>query len=242
MSVVAGTASDAQPEPELLGKLESGLTSRTWPVILYGAFILMPANVYLLLVAGQSLLGPISFIALILWVEAARLGRRPLSTSEAFIVYSVSAVAAGQMLFYLYAIHPAYFRISEISNSALFSFVDPVDGTRKTFGEAAPSWWAPPREVVLQRSFLHKAWIVPLLVGSLSWIFHMLADLSMGVLGRELFIKVEKLPFPFAHPPAEACKALTRDDPEPKKVFTICGLVGTVWGLVVYFPVALGKS
>jgi len=226
----------------LVQRLESGLTSRTWPVILYGAFILMPANIYLLLVAGQSLLGPISFIALILWVEAARLSRRPLSTAEAFIVYSVSAAAAGQMLFYLYAIYPAYFRVSEISNSALFSFVDPTDGKLKTFGEAAPAWWVPPREVVLQRSFMHKAWIVPLLVGAASWFFHMLADLSMGVLGRELFIKVEKLPFPFAYPPAEACKALTRDDPEPKKVFTICGLIGTVWGLVIYFPVALGKK
>ncbi len=231
-----------QMEPALVERAESGLTSRTWPVILYGAFILMPANIYLLLVAGQSLLGPISFIALILWVEAARLSRKPLTTAEAFVVYAVSAVAAGQMLFYLYAIHPAYFRVSEISNSALFSFVDPETGVTKTFGEAAPSWWAPSREVVLTRSFLHKEWIVPLLVGAASWFFHMLADLSMGVLGRELFIKVEKLPFPYAHPPAEACKALTRDAPEPKKVFTICGLIGTVWGLVIYFPVALGQK
>jgi hypothetical protein len=231
-----------EAEPALAQALENGLTSRTWPVILYGAFILMPANIYLMLVAGQSLLGPISFIALILWVEAARLSRKPLSTAEAFIVYSVSAVAAGQMLFYMYAIYPAYFRVSEISNSALFSFKDPVTGVLKTFGEAAPTWWAPPREVVLQRSFLHAAWIVPLLVGAASWFFHMLADLSMGVLGRELFIRVEKLPFPYAQPPAEACKALTRNDPEPKKVFTICGLFGTVWGLLIYFPVAMGKS
>ena len=230
-----------EAQPALAQALENGLTSRTWPVILYGAFILMPANIYLMLVAGQSLLGPISFIALILWVEAARLSRKPLSTAEAFIVYSVSAVAAGQMLFYMYAIYPAYFRVSEISNSALFSFKDPVTGVIKSFGEAAPTWWAPPRDIVMQRSFLHKAWIVPLLVGAASWFCHMLADLSMGVLGRELFIKVEKLPFPYAHPPAEACKALTRNDPEPKKVFTICGLFGTVWGLIIYFPVALGK-
>lgn len=242
MSVVVQPTPRPPIEPALVERTESGLTSRTWPVILYGAFILMPANIYLMLVAGQSLLGPISFIALILWVEAARLSRKPLTTAEAFIVYSVSAVAAGQMLFYLYAIHPAYFRISEISNSALFSFRDPETGVLKTFGEAAPLWWAPPKEVVLQRSFLHKEWIVPLLVGAVSWLFHMLADLSMGVLGRELFVKVEKLPFPFAHPPAEACKALTRDAPEAKKVFTICGLVGVVWGLVIYFPVALGKK
>ena len=63
------------------GQLQSGLTPRTWPVILYGALVLMPANIYLLLVAGQSLVGPISFIALILWVEAARLSRRPLTTA-----------------------------------------------------------------------------------------------------------------------------------------------------------------
>ncbi|HUW84289.1 MAG TPA: OPT/YSL family transporter [Phycisphaerae bacterium] len=238
----ATTAMADAEVPELTGKLESGLTARTWPVILYGALILMPANIYLLLVAGQSLLGPISFIALILWVEAARLSRRPLTTAEAFIVYAVSAVAAGQMLFYLYAIHPAYFRVCDIANSEIFSYFDKKLNRMVTFGEAAPTWWAPPREVVEQRSFLHRAWLVPILVGTASWIFHMLADLSMGVIGRELFIKVEKLPFPFAHPPADACKALTRDDPAPKRTFTVCGLIGTVWGLVVYFPVALGKK
>ncbi len=82
--------------------LEEGLTSRTWPVILYGAFILMPANIYLMLVAGTNLTGAVSFVALILWVEMARLGRRPLSPAEAFIVYSISGMAAGQLLFYNY--------------------------------------------------------------------------------------------------------------------------------------------
>jgi len=241
-AVTDNQAYPGPPQPELAGRLESGLTSRTWPVILYGALILMPANIYLMLVAGQNLLGPISFIALILWVEAARLSRRPLTTAEAFIVYAVSAVAAGQMIFYLYAIHPAYFRVCDIANSEIFSYFDKTLGRNVTFAEAAPTWWAPPREVVEQRSFLNRAWLLPILVGTASWIFHMLADLSMGIIGRELFIKVEKLPFPFAHPPADACKALTRDDPEPKKTFTVCGLIGTVWGLIIYFPIALGKK
>lgn len=235
-------ASHETTDPQLdANSLESGLTSRTWPVILYGAMVLMPANIYLLLVAGQSLIGPISFIALILWVEMVRLSRRPLTTPEAFIVYSVSAVAAGQLLFYLYAIHPAYFRISEVANSEMFSFIDPKTGESTTFAEAAPTWWAPPAEVVRQRTFLHRAWLLPIGVGIASWFFHLLADLSMGVLGYYLFVKVEKLPFPFAHPPAEACKAMTRGRPEAKKVFTITGLIGTVWGLVIYLPLTLGK-
>ncbi|MFB3890898.1 MAG: OPT/YSL family transporter [Phycisphaerae bacterium] len=224
------------------GTLENGLTSRTWPVILYGAFILMPANIYLMLVAGQSLVGPISFIALILWVEAARLSRKPLTTAEAFIVYSVSAVAAGQLLFYAYAIFPSYFRVSEVANSDLFSFTDPATGRRETFGQAAPAWWAPPVDVVRQRSFMNAAWLLPIGVGICSWFFHMLADLTMGVLGYYLFVKVEKLPFPFAHPPAEACKALTSGSPDAKKVFTITGLIGAVWGLLIYLPMTLGKG
>lgn len=224
------------------GVLENGLTRRTWPVILYGAFILMPANIYLMLVAGQSLTGPISFIALILWVEAARLSRKPLSTAEAFIVYSVSAVAASQLLFYTYAIFPSYFRISDVANSSMFSFTDAATGQTQTFGQAAPKWWAPPADVVQQRTFLHPAWLLPIGVGMAAWFFHMLADLTMGILGYYLFVKVEKLPFPYAHPPAEACKALTRGSPEAKKVFTVTGLIGTVWGLLVYLPVALGKK
>lgn len=223
------------------GALENGLTSRTWPVILYGALVLMPANIYLMLVAGQSLTGPISFIALILWVEAARLSRKPLSTAEAFIVHSVSAVAAGQLIFYGYAIFPSYFRVSDVANSSMFSYID-ASGQSHTFAEAAPKWWAPPADVVQLRTFLHPAWLLPIGVGMASWFFHMLADLTMGILGYYLFVKVEKLPFPYAHPPAEACKALTRGSPEAKKVFTITGLMGTVWGLVVYLPIALGKK
>ena len=222
-------------DPERL-PLESGLTRRTWPVILYGALVLMPANIYLLLVAGQSLVGPISFIALILWVEAVRLSRRPLTTAEAFIVYAVSAVAAGQLIFYMYAIHPAYFRVSEVANSELFSH------NGKTFGEMLPTWAAPSVEVVRQRTFWHRAWLLPIGVGIASWFFHMLADLSMGVLGYFMFVKVEKLPFPFAHPPAEVCKALTRGSPDAKKVFTITGLIGTVWGILIYLPLTLGKA
>ena len=221
---------------------QSGFTSRTWPVILYGAFVLMPANIYLMLVAGQSLVGPISFIALILWVETMRLSRKPLTTAEAFIVYSVSAVAAGQMIFYAYAVYPAYFRVSDVANSEMFSFVDPATGAHRTFAEAAPAWWAPSAEVVRQRTFLHPAWLLPIGVGIAAWFFHMLADLSMGVLGYHLFVREEKLPFPFAHPPAEACKALTAPTPLGKKVFTLSGLVGTVWGMIVYLPVTLGKE
>ena len=64
----------------------------------------------------------------------------------------------------------------------------------------------------------------------------------MGIIGRELFVKVEKLPFPFAHPAADACITLTQDKEDMRRVFTISGLVGTAWGLLVYWPVAFGKA
>ena len=47
MSTTTNDIPDVGPD----GRLESGLTGRTWPVILYGALVLMPANIYLLLVA-----------------------------------------------------------------------------------------------------------------------------------------------------------------------------------------------
>ncbi|MBN1807632.1 MAG: OPT/YSL family transporter [Planctomycetes bacterium] len=219
--------------------LQNGLTSRTWPVIIYGAFILMPANIYLMLVSGRSLLGPISFIALILWVELARLMDKPLSRAEAFIVYTVSSIAAGQMLFYNYALFPAFFRRSE--QAAQFVAVL-KDGTQKPFNELAPAWWAPAADVVAQRSFFHSAWVVPILVALLVWIFHVMADISMALLGRQLFIRVEKLPFPFAQPTAAACNTLTGADPKDLKSFTVSGVVGTLWGILVYFPLALGKK
>ena len=174
----------ADRRPSWRQALESGLTSRTWPVILYGAFILMPANIYLMLVAGQSLLGPISFIALILWVEAARLSRKPLSTAEAFIVYSVSAVAAGQMIFYIYAIHPAYFRVSEISNSDAVQLHGPGDGRAQDLRRGRPALvGAAARDRRCSDPSCTRRGSLPLAVGAASWFFHMLADLSHGRAG-----------------------------------------------------------
>lgn len=219
--------------------LSEGLTKRTSLVILYGAFILMPANIYLMLVAGQNLATPITFIALILWVELAKLTRRPLSTAEAFIVFSVSAMAAGQMLFYIYALYPAYFRISEVTNALTMT---DAAGNIKTYAEMAPTWYAPPKADVLRRTFLQRSWIVPIAIGLLLWVCTNAANISMGVLGRELFVKAEKLPFPFARPAADACIALTQDKYDMRRVFTISGLVGTAWGIIVYWPVALGKQ
>lgn len=215
--------------------LENGLTRRTFPVILYGAFILMPANIYLLLVAGTNLTGAVSFVALILWVEFARLGRKPLSPAEAFIVYAIAGMAAGQLLFYNYAIHPAYFRVSEVAHTFR-------NGDGVAFADLAPTWWAPPADVCRQRSFLHRAWLPPIIISAAVWLFHIIADLSLGIVGREMFLKVEKLDFPFAKPTAAACTTLTRGSEDTRRVFTLASLVGTAWGILVYFPVMLGKN
>lgn len=219
-------------------ELQDGLTARTWPVIIYGAFILMPANIYLLLVAGQNILGPISYIALVLWVEFARLTDKPLTRAEAFVVYSVSATAAAQMLFYQYALLPAYFRRSDLAAQFVAEL---ADGRRVPFSELAPKWWSPVAEVVAQRSFFHTAWLIPIGVAVLVWAFHVMADVSLALVGRQLFIKAEKLPFPFAQPTAAACNTLTGSDPKDLKSFTVSGIVGTIWGTIVYFPVALGQ-
>ncbi len=224
--------------------LQRGLTPRTALVIFYGAFILMPASVFLWLVTGTVLAGPISFIALILWVELARLTDKPLTKAEAFIVFSVSAIAATQPLFLQYGLFRAYFRTSAITRQYIASTIDPQTGAEVTrsFAELAPTWWAPSAEVVSMRTFFHVAWILPIAIAVLVWIFHVMADVSMAIIGRELFIKIEKLPFPFAHPTAEACAALTVHDPERIKTFTISGVLGTIWGTLVYWPVVMGKK
>ncbi|MGH7142865.1 MAG: hypothetical protein ACREJ2_01880, partial [Planctomycetota bacterium] len=235
-------------------RAESGLTNRTWWVILYGALVLMPANVYLTLVSGQSLLGPISFVALILWVELARLMRAPLRPAEAFIVYAIAGVAAGQMTFYTYAVYPAYFRISEYSAQfrwavphelwaqyAHMAGWNPVDHS-VPYSSLAPHWWAPSKAAIEKRSFFQIEWIAPILVGMAVWVFHMMADVAMGSIGKELFVKIEKLPFPFAHPTAEACLTMTEDKPEFRRVFALSGLIGSLWGLLIYWPLAFGMK
>jgi hypothetical protein len=174
-------------------------------------------------------------VALILWVELARLGRKPLTPAEAFIVYAISGMAASQMLFYNYAVHPAYFRTSEIAHTF-------KDANGVPFADLAPTWWAPPADVAAGRSFLHSAWFIPIAVSAAVWVFHIVADLSLGIIGREMFLKVEKLDFPFAKPTAAACQALTSGTDDTKRTFTLTSVIGSLWGALVYFPVLLGKG
>src|SRR6185369_15574361 len=122
-----------------------------------------------------------------------------------------------------YAVHPAYFRVSEVAHSF-------KDAHGVPFADLVPSWWAPPAEVARQRTFLHSAWLAPIGVSIAVWIFHIIADLSLGIIGREMFIKVEKLDFPFARPTAAACRTLTEGKDETRRAFTISSIIGSLWG------------
>ena len=84
----------------------------------------------------------ITFIALILWVELAKLTKQPAHDRGG--VYRLQRLGHGRRADALlhYALYPAYFRISEVTNAQTFTT---AAGEMKTYAELAPSWFAPDR-------------------------------------------------------------------------------------------------
>ncbi|RLG09386.1 MAG: hypothetical protein DRN68_01675, partial [Thaumarchaeota archaeon] len=92
--------------------LEEGLTINSILAIIYAAVVLQPAAIYLTMTAGVTI--GAGYVAVLLFVELARLLGRPLRRAEVFIIYSMSGLAA--MTNYFMAMPwNAYIRTSPIS-------------------------------------------------------------------------------------------------------------------------------
>lgn len=66
------------------------------------------------------------------------------------------------------------------------------------FSEQIPTWWVPPPEtgVQIMRTFFHPSWFTPFALYIAFFILSYILGLALGLLLRELYITVEKLPFP----------------------------------------------
>lgn len=204
-------------------ELREGFTWKSVIGILYVSLILLPANIYYILVVGQSLGIAAQFITLILFVEIFKFSAKPLTKQEAFVIYAVAieATAAGVALAF---VGNAYFRVSPIAES---------------FGIASliPNWWAPPADspAILNRVLFHSDWALPILVLFGSWTLGKVIDFTLATyLYQQLAIE-EDLPFPSAYVGSESVLALT--DPEyveRRRFFIICSIIGLIYGFIAY--------
>lgn len=197
----------------------------SWNVVvaaLFVGFVMMPGAIYLGLFMGQTYGGAAEWVTIILFIEIAKRSFVKLRTQEIIIMYWIAAGLA--------VMGPLQ---GLIWNQYLVQ-CPMSDGIHEQF----PSWAVPAREsaALLERTFVHRAWIVPLLLALLTYLIYNVNRLCLGYVLFRLTSDMERLPFPLAPVQAGGATALAETSSKREgwrwRVFSIGTIVGVLFGLV----------
>jgi hypothetical protein len=205
-------------------RLREGLTRNSFIAVIYSIFVFTPTVQYLNLMAGPYVSITFAWFTLILFLEFGRLAGLKFTKQEALFIY-IMAGPWGSSLNYIYNV---WFSQSEIA---------------KTFGlyGKIPYWYAPTPEtrVFELRTFLHSAWITPILIDLINMVVvWVILGVPLGLLTREIYVEVEDLPFPIQQMEAKGIITLIEsEDEQATNILFIFALFGFIWGFIVYaFP------
>jgi len=214
-------------DPELAAApYESGLTARTVVGALFVAVVMIPASIYLSLVAGTGLGSAAEWVSIILFAELARRSFMPLKRQEIYILFILASglVGGGPFQSYIFNVY------LQGSQEALSLGVAQRLTTENV-------WWAVPpagSEAVAMRTFWHHDWLPIVMLGVVSSFVGRFQTLSSYYFLFRLTSDVERLPFPFAPIAAQGVTALA--DAERQgwrwRWFSIGAMIGLVWGAI----------
>lgn len=197
----------------------------SWNIVvaaLFVGFVMMPGAIYLGLITGQTYGGAADWVTIILFIEIAKRSFVKLRTQEIIIMYWIASGLA--------VMGPLN---GLIWNQYLVQ-CPMSDGIHQDF----PSWAVPAREsaALLERTFVHRAWAVPLLLALLMYLISTVQRLSLGYVLFRLTSDMERLPFPLAPVHAGAATALAETSSKREgwrwRVFSIGSIIGILFGLV----------
>ncbi len=202
---------------------KSGLTVRSLLAIIYGAVILQPIILWLYMLTGQAV-GFASYIVALLVAEICLMQGKRLTRQEAFIIISCSTIFIGSFVTIIYQVYFASMPLVRLY------------GLRNQI----PSWYAPPNaeEILVARTFFRRELLAPIAIGLISLFLGFFADLGLGLFGRELYIKQQKLRFPMADVGAQAALTISERDPTRMDVFSLGTIAALIYSLILYgFPI-----
>ncbi len=203
-------------------KPKSGLTWRSYIGLIYTIVIFIPSQIYLVLATGSVPSG-VQFFSILLLAELFRLTGGSLTIHEGIIIF---IWAAGWFLppLFVQRIQALWFRTA------------PVAYAFGLGGNAAPWWFAPFLDTGVweARTFLHPAWIIPLLLPIIASTVTGFSSLGLGLLARQLYIETEQLPFPMQEMSVQAVETLVKRDKERLHILSLAALFGFIWGFVVF--------
>ena len=212
---------------------EEGFDWKTVVGAVFIGFLMMPGSMYLQLVIGQGIGPAARWVTIILFAEMAKRSFTELKQQEIFLLYYMAGAA-----------------LASPFQGLLWSQYLVQSDAAKMLGlvEYIPEWVAPGPESssLVERTFLHRDWLIPILLLVGSQIIQRIDHFGLGYALYRITSDVEKLPFPMAPVGALGTMALAESTEDKRKswkwrVFSIGGVIGLVFGGVyVLLPTLSG--
>ncbi len=214
-------------------QFEDGFNWKTIVGAIFIGFLMMPGSMYLQLVIGTGIGPAARWVTIILFAEIAKRAYTDLKQQEIFLLYYMAGAA-----------------MSSPFQGLLWNQYLVQSDAAKMLGltELIPSWVAPQPEslALLERTFLHPDWLIPILLLVGSQIIQRIDQFGLGYALYRITSDVEKLPFPMAPVGALGTIALAESREEKAsswkwRVFSIGGVIGLVFGSVyILLPAVSG--
>ncbi len=203
---------------------EEGFNWKTVIGAIFIGFLMMPGSMYLQLVIGTGIGPAARWVTIILFAEIAKRAYADLKQQEIFLLYYMAGAA-----------------MSSPFQGLLWSQYLVQSDAAKMLGltEFIPTWVAPQPEslALIERSFLHPDWMIPILLLVGAQIIQRIDQFGLGYVLYRITSDVEKLPFPMAPVGALGTIALAESSEDKAtswkwRVFSIGGVIGLGFGAV----------
>jgi len=224
-------------------EFHEGFSLKTIIGAFFIGFVMMPASIYLGLVAGLGMGAAAQWVTIILFMEIVRRSFGSLKKQEIYILYyiagSLTSMAGGLALSggafagliwnqYLLGSPPAQsFGIVESLKAEGIKWIAPFPGS----------------EAIIKRSFFHADWMPAIILLLIMQVLARLNWFGLGYFVFRLTSDVEKLPFPMANIAAQGATALAEVSGKKEtwrwRVFSIGSVIGVAFGLIYIFVPAL---
>jgi hypothetical protein len=214
-------------------QFEEGFDWKTVVGAIFIGFLMMPGSMYLQLVIGTGIGPAARWVTIILFAELAKRSYSDLKQQEIFLLYYMAGAALSTpfqgLLWNQYLVQSDAARMLGVT-------------------EYIPSWVAPApeSESLVERTFFHRDWLIPILLLIGTQIIQRIDQFGLGYALFRITSDVEKLPFPMAPVAALGTMALAESTEEKQKswkwrVFSIGGVIGLIFGSIyVLLPTVSG--
>jgi hypothetical protein len=218
---------------ETLKTMESGFSWRSIMGILYAVSVFQGAAIFIyLMTANIAMFAGLQWATLLLFAELTRIYGHPLTKQEAAVIYMGSSLVSQFIIFMAFSgaglpmgwLYQAYVKFSPVTAS--FNMADKI-----------PSFYSPPVEVWIARTFFHPAWIPIATVTFIWFVCALTSDICLGLIVFNLYALEEKLPFPLAQPIAQACTILTSQTEEAGKklrMMMVIAAISFIYAIILY--------